>query len=303
MASIWQLTTIVYPKSTLLFGVVLDRDTGTSKGTSSSFKSALAIASSYFRKTGAGVNLTVKWGEVRLTTETDAKGKFFLESNHTFDKRDSLDISVEGRPLIFDKNVLNIHFIREIGDLVISDIDDTVLVSHTNKRWKRLFTTMFRSYVRRKPVEKTSRIFDSLGRKQNDHVYVSRSEYNLFPLLSNFFKHHRLPPGPLFLTPFLTFGELLSNKKDPDFKIKTIHFLLDKSSHQKVVLIGDDTQHDLQVYAEIARAHGSRIRKIFIRQTDTRIDKRDSSAWRKLGDKVENMIYYNDETDLATLIY
>ncbi len=298
MATLWQLTAMVYPQRTLLFGVVLYGDTTTSKGTSSSLKSSLAIASSYFRKTCAGARLKAKWGNCVLATQTDARGGFYLETSEPLDHSDNLELSVEGEPLACDDHVFHIHFMRETGDLVISDIDDTVLVSHTNTRLKRLFTTLFRSYVKRRPVQETSRIFDGLGRKQNDHVYVSRSEYNLFPLLSNFFAHHGLPEGPLLLTPFLSFKSLLHDKKDPDFKIKTIQFLLEHSGHQKVVLIGDDTQHDLQIYAEIAKTHGSRIKKVFIRQTNAGVDKRHSPDWSELSDFVENMVYYNETTRL-----
>jgi len=301
MASIWQLTAIVYLHRTVLFGVVLDGDTTTSKGTSSSLKSGLAIASSYFRTTCARASLKVKWGKLVLSTQTDDRGGFYLETTEPFDHGDRLELWVEGQPVTCHDHVLRVHFIRETGDLVISDIDDTVLVSHTGKKFKRLFTTLFRSYVKRKPVQETSRIFDLLGRTQNDHVYVSRSEYNLYPLLSNFFAHQDLPEGPLLLTPFLNFKSLLRGKKDPDFKIKTIQSILEHSGHQKVVLIGDDTQHDLQIYAEIAKTRGSRIKKVYIRQTDTRVDKRHSPDWSELSDFVENIIYFNAETDLKFL--
>ena len=163
-------------------------------------------------------------------------------------------------------------------------------------------TTLFKTYMERKPVTSTSKIFDALG-EGHDIVYVSRSEYNLFPLLSNFMKHHEIPRGPLFLTPFISFRELLRNRKDPDFKIKTINLLLEHSNHRQIVLVGDDTQHDLEVYAEIARIHGPRIRKIFIRQTDLRKDRRHSSEWKELDHYVNNMVYFNDATDLTMVNY
>lgn len=301
MASIWHLTVIVFPKKTIFQGVILNQGNNTFKNTSSSFRTALAIAGSYLEKPYRGARLTLGWSDLSLVTETDERGGFLMETNHTYDTRHEIEVRADGRRLTYSETDLKVHFIRGSGDLVISDIDDTVLVSHTNTRLKRVLTTLFRSYERRKPVEETSGIIDHLGGSLNDHAYVSRSEYNLFPMLSNFINHHELPRGPLFLTPFLSLSGLLQNKKDPEFKVKKINYLLAHSENEKVVLIGDDTQHDLQVYAEIARAHGSRIKKIFIRQTDPRIDKRHSSAWRKLDHYVQNMVYYNKETDLTTL--
>ncbi len=198
---------------------------------------------------------------------------------------EDLKIRVEDQPLDFEKEIVHVFKVRKNRNLIISDIDDTVVVSHTNKRFKSIITTLFTTYMDRKPVTSTSKIFEALGDNQ-DMAYVSRSEYNLFPLLSNFMQHHSIPRGPLFLTPFISFGELIRNRKDPDFKIKTINLLLDHSKYEQITLVGDDTQHDLHVYAEIARKHGSRIRKIFIRQTDPRKDRRNSSEWKDLGDYV-----------------
>lgn len=301
MASVWQLTLVVFPRRTLFLGVVLDRTTSTSKGTSSYIKSALSIIRSYFKKPDGGMKLTISMGDQRLTTKTDRSGSFLLEIDQPYDESQKLEIHAKGRPVFCEESNMNVYFMRETGTLVISDIDDTILVSNTNKKLKRIVTTLFRPYTRRKPVHETSVIFEALGGNQNDHVYVSRSEYNLFPMLSNFIKHNELPRGPLMLTPFLSLKELIQNNKDPEFKIKTIHLLLEHSSHEKVVLIGDDTQHDLHVYAEIAKVHGSRIKRIFIRQTDSEIDKRQSSAWSQLGDRIDNMVYYNHQTELKSM--
>ena len=88
----------------------------------------------------------------------------------------------------------------------------------------------------------------------------------------------------------------MKNNKDPDFKVKTINWLLRHSNHEKVILFGDDTQHDLQVYAEIARTHGTRIKGVYIRQTDADLDKTDSKWWKSLKESVEKVVYFNDST-------
>lgn len=300
MASIWQLTVIVFPQKTIVLGVILD---GSNKGPghpAAKLSSAIKIARSYFTRACKGARIQVEWADINRSAETDSHGFFALTAEHPFSRDQKLKILLNGEPLNYEKEVLNVYKVRDNHNLIISDIDDTVVVSHTNKRFKSIMTTLFKTYMERKPVTSTSKIFKALGDK-NDLVYVSRSEYNLFPLLSNFMRHHDIPRGPLFLTPFISLRELIRNRKDPDFKIKTINLLLDHSNYDQIVLVGDDTQHDLHVYAEIARTYGARIRKIFIRQTDLKKDKRQSSEWQELDHYVKNMMYFNDTTDLTDL--
>jgi phosphatidate phosphatase APP1 len=302
MASIWQLSVIVFPKKTIVLGVVLD---SSNKGLGipwAKLASAIDIAKSYFTKTYPGALVEIEWEGVNVQAETDSNGFFSMTAEHPFHRDTDLNIRLHGKSLDYDHEVLNVYQVRENHRLIISDIDDTIVVSHTNKRMKSILTTLFKTYEERKPVTSTSRVFEALGDK-NDIVYVSRSEYNLFPLLSNFMKHHDIPRGPLFLTPFISLRELIRNRKDPDFKIKTIHLLLEHSNHKQIVLVGDDTQHDLHVYAEIAKSYGDRIRRIFIRQTDPRKDRRFSTEWKELDHYVSNMVYFDDSTDLTDLKY
>ena len=300
MAFVWQLTILKYPEKTILSGVILNREAPSSRATVSTARSAWAIGSSYFRRTRSGSRLKVSWGESSFDTETDNKGGFILETEANLTETEDLKLSLDGRPLVFEKGVLHSYTIGKSDNLIISDIDDTILVSHTNARFRSIMTTLFRTFDRRRPVTSTSKIFEGVG-KSMDYFFVSRSEYNLFPLLSDFIEHNGLPKGPLFLTPFISFGELVRKKKDPDFKIKTINLLLEHASHQNIFLFGDDTQYDLQVYAEVARKHGDRIKRIFIHQTEPGVDRRESNIWDSLNRNFEQVIYYNDDSDLDSI--
>lgn len=295
MAGFWQLTLVIYPERTFLSGVVLDRMTATSRGKSTMLGNAYAIASSYFRKTKGGARLRLAWGDKAISTQTDEQGAFMFEMDQALENPRDLTFELDGNSLPFDVQQMETYALKEEGCLVISDIDDTVLVSHTNRALKRFITTLFKPNEKRKPVEATMRIFESLGGKDNDYVYVSRSEYNLFPMLHTFMEHHDLPSGPLYLTPFLSFRDLIRNRKDPHFKVKTINFILDHAQHQRIILFGDDTQHDLEVYTEVARTHGSLVEKVYIRQTNSRKDKRDTKAWEALVKNAGIVIYYNDK--------
>ncbi len=301
MASVWQLTILAYPNRTFLYGVLLNRGTSTSKGSASMSSNAWAIASSYFRKTVQRSDLRAEWGESSFSIQTDSRGSFYLETELPLNEEHELRLFLDGTPVQFEREVLNAYSLGSNNNLIISDIDDTVLVSHTNQRLKSVMTTLFRTYSERKPVESTSRIFEAVE-KESDYFFVSRSEYNLFPLLSNFMKHNELPSGPLFLTPFISFGELVRNRKDPEFKVRTINLILDHATHEHIYLFGDDTQYDLQVYAEVAKIHGDRVKQIFIRQTEPGIDRRQSKIWDELNANYEKVIYYGEKTDIEPIV-
>lgn len=302
MASIWQLSVIVFPSKTIILGVILNTSRKRPVNSSARFGHAANIARSYFTRTLAGSQIEAEWEGAHHSAKTDDNGFFAITADRSYKSDLNLNILLNGESLNYKKEILNVYEVRENHNLIVSDIDDTVVVSHTNKRFKSIMTTLFNTYLERMPVTSTAKIFDRLG-GGNDIVYVSRSEYNLFPLLSSFMKHHDIPRGPLFLTPFISFAELIRNRKDPDFKIKTIKLLLKHSNHEQIVLVGDDTQHDLQVYAEIARSYGERIRKIFIRQTNLQKDRRQSAEWKELDHYVNNMVYFNDTTDFSKLNY
>ncbi len=118
----------------------------------------------------------------------------------------------------------------------------------------------------------------------------------MFPTISNFILHYKLPKGKLFLTPYLSFWQLIKSKKDKDFKFKVISSIIKDSQNQKFVLIGDDSQRDMEIYTKIAHLFGSNIEHIYIRQTGKKVDRQQRQNWKTLqGTGIDAYYFKSDE--------
>jgi phosphatidate phosphatase APP1 len=161
----------------------------------------------------------------------------------------------------------------------ISDIDDTVLVSHsstTGKKLRALFTKNPRSRKTFADVVKFYQLLslahtdpsprDSYGAVLNPFFYVSSSEWNLYDDLNEFFKHNELPKGAFLLNEIKRWYELfkIGNTKH-EGKLMRVARILDAFPKQRFILLGDNSQKDPDIYVAIAHKYPEKIVAIYIR--------------------------------------
>ena len=84
-------------------------------------------------------------------------------------------------------------------------------------------------------------------------------------------------------------------KKGKDFKKKNIQRIIDHSPDKKFILMGDDTQQDMHVYAEIASIYPTRIFKIYIRKTRRQLLGNRQEQLNKLKQSGVPFMYFSDE--------
>lgn len=154
----------------------------------------------------------------------------------------------------------------------ISDIDDTVLVSHsatTGKKLRVMFTKNPRS---RKTFSDVVKFYQRLSLAHTDpsvlnpFFYVSSSEWNLYDDLNEFFKHNGLPKGAFLLNEIKRWYELfkIGNTKHQGKLIRVVR-ILDAFPKQRFVLLGDNSQKDPDIYVAIAHKYPDKIVAIYIR--------------------------------------
>jgi phosphatidate phosphatase APP1 len=151
---------------------------------------------------------------------------------------------------------------------VISDIDDTVLVTHTLNTFRKVRTLLVKNALKRKAVKEMKDLYQKFSLKGYPFFYVSNSESNLFPLIRLFLEHNHFPIGPVFLKPFVKWNQIFKKKKRPatvSHKKEKITFVLNSLKTTDFILIGDDSQKDPEIYADISKAFPGRIKKIYIR--------------------------------------
>ncbi len=177
----------------------------------------------------------------------------------------------------------------ELETGVISDIDDTLLVSHSTKWMRKIVLLLFRNAYSRKTipmVKHWNEKLKSLNGKlhPNGFFYVSNSEWNLYDFLVDFFEINQLPKG-IFLLQNLKEGlrDLMSSgRMNSNHKINTIHYLLNFYPQKSFILVGDSGQKDLEIYAEICNHYPDRIKGVMIRKLPHRTSEKRFNRYREV---------------------
>jgi phosphatidate phosphatase APP1 len=159
---------------------------------------------------------------------------------------------------------------------VISDIDDTILVSHSTNVIKKLRLMLFKNAYTRLPFEGVAGFYRALnkgasGKCHNPIFYVSSSQWNLFDLLYDFCRFRNIPKGVFLLQelkPFKTLKKLIkpqSGIAKHAHKLDKIRSILTTFQYLDFVLIGDSGQKDAEIYRQVAMEFPGRILSIYIR--------------------------------------
>ena len=281
MAVVWQISILHLNKRALLSGVLLKDKPFIYDKKISSFRNLLKVVKSYFIDVCKNREITITIGNKKINTQTDEHGGFSVDLDYIPKGEYKINFTGDKQTLEF-LQTYPIVFKNTRGSFdVISDIDDTIIYSYTASFFKRIGTIAFTLPHKRKPIEFTQNLLEEFKKQDSRVFYISKSESNLFRLLSTFIEKNNLPRGPLFLTPYLKFSQLFKSKKH-NFKLDNIRFVLKNSGNKKFVLFGDDSQRDMEVYTIIVKEFRERILKVYIRQTQRKILPYQKLMWEKL---------------------
>ena len=203
------------------------------------------------------------------------------------------------------------HYFREIYSYngfttgIISDIDDTILVSHAKSYIKRARQLLIKNGYRRKAVNQMSEMYRMLHEKNIRMFYVSNSEANLYPMIHLFLIHHGFPEGPVFLKPYKKWKDFLQHRErasSTKHKKEKIQNILSVFHDKNFILIGDDSQKDPEVYSEIARLYPKRVKAIFIRKTNSRVQpKTDKIPERLSSESPVSFTFFENPVNLKAI--
>lgn len=297
MPYISQIAIIPFSSITVVTGVILD--SVPLKSHRVDFISNLKnVFSSYHKPVLKNAPITIVVEEKRYNLTTTDKGVFNLEIEYVINTEPEIAINFDNNKLLIQQDYPVFFKDANTNFGIISDIDDTILISHTSNLIKRVGVLSLVPPQKRKTIDFTQRLLSLISLKDSSVFYVSKSESNLFNLLSTFIQTNDLPKGVLMLTPYLNYSQLFKGKKGKYFKLNNIQFILNNSESKKFILFGDDTQMDMEVYRIIANDFKNRILRIYIRQTKKKINSRKQLLWNKLKDSFPDSIYFNENTDI-----
>ncbi|AKI98959.1 phosphatidate phosphatase APP1 [Archangium gephyra] len=153
---------------------------------------------------------------------------------------------------------------------VISDIDDTVIVTNVTNFLKRAWTLFLTEHRTRLPFEGVDAFYEALhlgssGSAVNPIFYVSSSPWNLYEHLDEFLQLHRIPAGPLLLRDWGLSRTGFAPGGGHGHKLEKIRGLMGTLESLPFLLIGDSGQEDAEHYRTIVREFPGRIRCVYIR--------------------------------------
>jgi phosphatidate phosphatase APP1 len=150
---------------------------------------------------------------------------------------------------------------------IVSDIDDTVMVTALPRPLLAAWHAFVLNEHSRRPTPGMPVFYERLTRAYPDApvVYLSTGAWNVAPTLTRFLARNLYPPGPLLLTDW---GPTHDSwfRSGRDHKRKSLERLASEFPDLKWVLIGDDGQHDEEIYGEFVTEHPDRVAAVCIRQ-------------------------------------
>lgn len=150
---------------------------------------------------------------------------------------------------------------------VVSDIDDTVMVTHLPRMLIAAWNTFVRSEQAREVVPGMSALYRSLLAEHHGApiFYLSTGAWNTAPTLTRFLQRHDYPAGALLLTDWgpTNTGWFRSGRQH---KTDQLHRLMNEFPNIRWVLVGDDGQHDPMIYGDFAEQHPDAVEVVAIRR-------------------------------------
>ena len=156
---------------------------------------------------------------------------------------------------------------------LISDIDDTVVVSEVLSKRRLLANTFLKNPAQRQAVPGVAALYAQVAatNPQADAAplfYLSASPRQLHAPIADFLARHDFPAGVL-----LTKRVSDDRKSDPwtdQFRFKTnrIEEIFARLPEVRFILVGDDGEKDPEIYDRIRRQHPGRVEAIWIRRVN-----------------------------------
>jgi phosphatidate phosphatase APP1 len=150
---------------------------------------------------------------------------------------------------------------------IVSDIDDTVMVTALPRPLLALWNTFVLNERARTPTPGMAVFLDRIVARHPDApiLYLSTGPWNVAPALVRFLARNLYPQGVLLLTDW---GPTRQRwfRSGQEHKRRNLQRLAQEFPGIKWLLVGDDGQHDPEIYADFATTHAAQTAAVAIRQ-------------------------------------
>ncbi|MBE0010893.1 App1 family protein [Arthrobacter sp. AET 35A] len=177
---------------------------------------------------------------------------------HTIKLRSADDILVESPVRIIESGI-------DFG--VVSDIDDTVMVTALPRPFLAAWNTFVLDEHARAATPGMAVLLERITQESPGApvLYLSTGAWNVAPALTRFMSRNLYPAGPKLLTDW---GPTRDRwfRSGPEHKRSSLKRLAAEFPDIKWLLIGDNGQHDEEIYADFAEQYPQNVKAVAIRQ-------------------------------------
>jgi phosphatidate phosphatase APP1 len=150
---------------------------------------------------------------------------------------------------------------------MVSDIDDTVMVTALPRPFLAAWHTFVVNEHARTTTPGMPVLYERLTTKHQPSpiVYLSTGAWNVAPTLTRFLSRNLYPRGPLLLTDW---GPTANRwfRSGRDHKQSNLNRLAEEFPQIRWLLVGDDGQHDEEIYGQFVQDHPASVLAVCIRQ-------------------------------------
>jgi phosphatidate phosphatase APP1 len=153
---------------------------------------------------------------------------------------------------------------------IVSDIDDTVMVTALPRPFLALWNTFVLSERARTPTPGMAVLLDRIALEHPEApvIYLSTGPWNAAPTLVRFLARNLYPAGTLLLTDW---GPTQDRwfRSGREHKHRNLERLRREFPQVQWLLFGDNGQHDEEIYSAFAQQHPDAVAAVAIRQLST----------------------------------
>jgi len=208
---------------------------------------------------------TVRIGDKEVHAHTDDNGyiDIAIDNPGLGPGWHTATISITGTPDA-DTEVMIVDSSQEVG--IISDIDDTILVTWLPRALVAAWNSWIKRTNTRMPVDGMAEFFQRLQTSypKAPVFYLSTGAWNTYRTLNKFTRQHGFPRGPMLLTDWGPTETGLFRSGMEHKKVQLRNLIIDYP-HMTWILVGDDGQHDPLIFSEVVKEHPTQIKMVAVR--------------------------------------
>jgi phosphatidate phosphatase APP1 len=212
--------------------------------------------------------------EVKYETQGDDEGYFDFDiktaKNLSMGYKD-IALQIEGTKGIHYTQAAIIGSEKMLG--IISDIDDTVLVSNVTNKRKLLVNMFWKNYKQREVISTMADRFQKIlkenpPKEPSRLFFLSGSPQHLFNYIEKFLDYHNFPKHITILK------QVHGDNSDPLFdqmayKTEKIEELIALYPNMQWLMFGDSGEKDRDIYAFIKEKYPSKVKGYYIRNVQS----------------------------------